>query len=91
MRIVLIGAGGHGKVIADVVRCEGKAELAGFVDADPAAVGRHIAGLPVLGTPEKLPELKRGGIDAAIVTIGDNVARLRVTEQLLIGSSSNVR
>jgi UDP-perosamine 4-acetyltransferase len=51
--IVIIGAGGHGKVLAAALLRAGQAVL-GFVDADPALKGSKILGLSVLGGDEVL-------------------------------------
>lgn len=76
------GAGGHGKVVADLVRALGHA-VAGFVDSDPAKLGeeaepggaRVVVGgealLRALDAGEPLP----AGADAFALALGDN--RLR--------------
>jgi UDP-perosamine 4-acetyltransferase len=46
--IVIVGAGGHGKVLADALLARGEA-VAGFVDADSRLHGGTMFGLPVLG------------------------------------------
>ena len=40
MRIAIVGAGGHGKVIADAVLACGTDNLAGFLDDDSSLWGR---------------------------------------------------
>lgn len=47
---IIVGAGGHGRVVADALRLEGRV-VAGFVDPDPDPTS---AGLPVLGDDEVL-------------------------------------
>ncbi|MFM8614777.1 MAG: transferase, partial [Alphaproteobacteria bacterium] len=46
-RILLLGAGGHGKAIADLLLAGSAYDVVGFVDAAPKA--SQILGLPVLG------------------------------------------
>ena len=46
-RVIVIGASGHGKVAADIVRCSGDT-LLGFLD-DNALLPPMVAGIPVLG------------------------------------------
>ena len=83
-RILVWGAGGHGRVVADVVRAAG-GTVAGFVDRDAARVGRPTApGAPLvlLSEAELLRVLADGhpdgrGWDALALGIGDNRARLR--------------
>jgi UDP-perosamine 4-acetyltransferase len=75
MRIVIIGAGGHGKVVLDILRAAGEVEPLGFLDADPALAGTQVCGLTVLGPANLLPGLRRQKVKGAIVAIGDNRAR----------------
>lgn len=51
--IVILGAGGHGKVVASSLLRAGQTVL-GFVDADPALWGKTILGLPVLGGDDQI-------------------------------------
>lgn len=75
MQIIIIGAGGHGKVVLDIVRAAGKYEPAGFVDSSADRAGKTIGGLPIFGPANVLPKLWQRGIRAAIVAIGDSRAR----------------
>ncbi|HKY37041.1 MAG TPA: acetyltransferase [Polyangiaceae bacterium] len=74
-RLVVLGAGGHGKVVADAARAAGLRVLA-FADADPSRRGAQVFGLPVL--EGQLDELclycAREGA-AVVVAIGHNRAR----------------
>lgn len=81
-RILLWGAGGHGKVVADLARAAGY-EVAGYVNADPASLGRVVepGGAEVVLTEVQLLELtQRGGpdlpADAIGLAIGRNDTRL---------------
>lgn len=74
MKVLIVGAGGHGAVVLDILRSAGRYEPAGFMDADPALAGRAIGGLPVLGPLNLLPKL-RSQFAGAIVAIGDNRVR----------------
>ncbi|HEX8360765.1 MAG TPA: acetyltransferase [Longimicrobium sp.] len=83
MKVLVWGGGGHGKVVADVVRASG-ADLAGYADADPAKLGqeaepggaRVIASeaelLAALTSGQPLP----GGADAVALAVGDCARRL---------------
>lgn len=75
MQIVIVGAGGHGRVVLDILRAAGAYEPAGFVDSAPDRAGRTIGGLPIFGPANALPKLWQRGIRAAIVAIGDSRAR----------------
>jgi UDP-perosamine 4-acetyltransferase len=77
MQVVILGAGGHGKVVLDILRAEGRCEPVGFVDADTRLSGTKVGGLPVFGPLNVLPKLRGRGVGRAIVAIGDNRTRLR--------------
>lgn len=51
--VIVIGAGGHARVVADALLAAGR-EVLGFTDADSACHGTQIDGLPVLGGDEVL-------------------------------------
>ena len=70
-RIAIIGAGGHGRVVASILQAQdtylGESALAGFIDKSAG----NINGIPVLGHDEDLHELKESGvIDHFIVGLG---------------------
>lgn len=46
--IVIMGAGGHGRVVLDILLEEGK-QVRGFIDDNPSLEGRQVMGFPVLG------------------------------------------
>lgn len=54
MQVVIIGAGGHGREVAEILHhiteVEGTLEALGFVDDDPSRHGQIVDGLPILGT-----------------------------------------
>lgn len=77
-QLVIIGAGGHGKVVLDILRAAGRFQPVGFVDADPRLAGTSVGGLPVLGPLNVLPKIRQQQrVAHAIVAIGDNRTRLR--------------
>lgn len=76
MKLILYGASGHGKVIADVVKCQGRFTVVGFIDDDPAKTGCLIGKIPVLGTAKVIPDLLSEGVQLAIVSIGVNKIRM---------------
>jgi len=75
MDIVIVGAGGHGRVVLDILQRAGQHRVCGFIDSNPELWGRRVDGVPVLGGPDLLPELPARGITGAIVAIGDNGVR----------------
>ncbi|MCH9688877.1 MAG: acetyltransferase [Deltaproteobacteria bacterium] len=82
--VVIIGAGGHGRELADVARACIEAgrpwRLRGLVDDDPTLHGRTFCDLTVLGSVDWL----RDHIDEPVVTvvgIGDPHVRRRVARR----------
>ncbi|HLL90001.1 MAG TPA: hypothetical protein VK324_11930, partial [Tepidisphaeraceae bacterium] len=77
MDTLIVGAGGHGKVVLDILRAAGRYKPLGFIDADPARAGTTVGGLPVFGAANLLPKLRQQHrqLKHAIVAIGDNRAR----------------
>lgn len=83
MQAIIIGAGGHGKVVLDILRSASICEPVGFVDANASLAGQIIGGLPVLGPINLLPKLRQQKkIKSAIVAIGDNRARIKYADLL---------
>jgi sugar O-acyltransferase (sialic acid O-acetyltransferase NeuD family) len=79
-KIVLYGAGGHGKVVADAVQRQEEYELVGFLDDHRA---EQVLGLPVLGGIQEAGGIRRSGVAHAISAVGDPKAREATDERLL--------
>jgi len=75
MKLILLGASGHGRVVADIVRCQSRFVLKGFVDDDPTRPG-------TLGTSSILKSLLSQGVAWAIVSIGSNSVRMKKAHEL---------
>jgi len=75
--LILFGAGGHGKVVADAAAIGGFHVL-GFID--DTRTGEH-GGYPILGNQKALEKLKEAGAHC-IVSIGDCAGRAQVQEML---------
>lgn len=78
--IVVVGAGGHAKVVIEAIRASAVFQVAGVVD--PRPVG-DVLGAPWLGSDETLPSLQAQGIGHAVVAIGDNRLRESIGKRLL--------
>jgi sugar O-acyltransferase (sialic acid O-acetyltransferase NeuD family) len=77
-RIVIVGASGHAKVVADIVEREGKYAIAGLIDSFREA-GASAFGYRILGSERDLSgTVQDEGIGGAIVAIGDNWHRARM-------------
>jgi len=77
MKIVIIGAGGHGRVVLDILRTNHQFEVVGFLDSNPAVHHTIVDGIKVLGDLSLIPAFSELGIGAALIAIGDN--RIRQT------------
>lgn len=74
--LLIIGAGGHGKSIAEAVLLANSYRIAGFLDDDYNAK-KNVWDYPVLGQTHDL-EKYRSKAQAAIVAIGNNSVRERI-------------
>jgi sugar O-acyltransferase (sialic acid O-acetyltransferase NeuD family) len=83
MRVLIIGAGGQGQPVADILfrmrERTGAVEPVGYLDDNPSLVGQQFLGLSVLGTTADLSQFAH---DAVVVAIGDNAIRRRFFERL---------
>jgi sugar O-acyltransferase (sialic acid O-acetyltransferase NeuD family) len=85
-RLLVLGGGGHGKVVADAADRQGAwAEIA-FLD-DRCTPGERICDWPVVGRFADAPGLCGPGTDFAIA-LGDNRARLDWSSRLLAAGGS---
>ena len=75
--VIVIGASGHGKVVADIVLQCGDT-LLGFLD-DSEALPHEIAGIPVLG---KVADYAKYPHASFVVGIGNATIRERIVRQL---------
>ncbi len=75
MDTLILGAGGHGRVVLDILYQAQTHNPVGFLDNNKALHGRRVDGLPVLGGMDQLPVLKARGIHGAVIAIGDNGVR----------------
>src|SRR4051794_39245546 len=76
--VLILGAGGHGKVGADILRCQGVA-VGGFLDDDPASWGTTRLDLPGLGAIDRYHEFAPDGL---ALGIGANAIRRQIVERL---------
>jgi acetyltransferase EpsM len=79
-RLLVYGASGHGKVVADAALGSDSYDVQGFLDDDRDKWGQNVLGLPVLGGVECLRTLGAGGQIA--LGIGSNERRKKVIEEL---------
>lgn len=75
MSVLVVGAGGHAKVLIATLAAMGET-VQGCLDDDPSAIGRFVLGVPVVGSIARLSD-HRG---TAVLGIGSNAARARIAE-----------
>ena len=80
IRLLVVGAGGHGRSVAEAAVLSGHFEVVCFLD-DSLPEGETVLGVPVLGPVTSMAHY-RTRADQAIVAIGNNAAREGLTQQL---------
>lgn len=80
MEVVILGSGGHGKVVLDVVAKAGFSVLA-FLDDDSKRHNKKIHGIRILGGLDQLESLAQKLPLGAIVGIGDNLIREKIYQK----------
>jgi len=82
-RCVIVGCGGHGRVVLDILSQAANFDVLGFIDSNPATLGRRVDGLEVLGRPDDLRSIReRLSVSHAIVAIGHNGVRRAIADRL---------
>jgi len=74
--VIIIGTGGHAKVLADIVLCSGD-KLLGFLTSDVDKT--EFVGFPILGRDTDYEKFKNCSF---IIGIGDNAAREQFVERM---------
>lgn len=74
-KLIIIGAGGHGRVIADIAYLNGYRDIAFLDDADIETSG----GFPVVG---KVSDFEKYSGSDFVVAFGDNMFRERITRNI---------
>lgn len=68
-KIVLLGGGGHCKVVIDAIKCGKKYDIYGIVDPK-LKKGEKVLGVPVVGSDSELKDIFKKGIKDALITVG---------------------
>jgi sugar O-acyltransferase (sialic acid O-acetyltransferase NeuD family) len=83
LHIIGIGAGGHARVLIEILQLDSRFEVVGLLDPK-CEVGTQVLGIPVLGDDEELPRLMREGIRhffLGVGSVGDSLNRRRLYEK----------
>ena len=83
--VVGFGAGGHAKVVIEILRSRGEYEIIGLLDARSELWGTNVLGVKVLGDDSLMTELHGRGIEHAFIgvgTVGDAQPRRGLYEKV---------
>lgn len=80
---LIVGAGGHGRVVLDILFRGGQYDVVGFLDSNSDLHGRRIDGVEVLGGLDRILKIRADrGVTHCIVAIGDNGVRRSFAERI---------
>lgn len=83
--IILMGGGGHAKVLIDLIRTDGEYQIAGILDPK-LNVGDSVKGVPVLGGDHELDRFETEGVQNVAIAVGSvktNSLRKKLFDQCL--------
>ena len=81
--MILIGGGGHARVLIELINEGGDYQIAGILDPN-LKVGEQVKGIPVLGTDTELSLLQEQGVQNVAIAVGSvksNDLRITLFEQ----------
>jgi len=84
--VIIVGArkDGHAKVVLEIIKAGNQYNVVGFVDDDATKKDLDINGVKVIGTTDELSYFKeRLGVKGAMVAIGDNPMRRKLSEKII--------
>ena len=79
-RLLVVGGGGHAKVVIDTLRCLGEHEIVGCTESDSARKGQDFAGIPILVDDSVWEGCLADGVRCMSLGVGDNRRRCNVGE-----------
>ena len=80
-RTIVYGAGGHGKVVADMLLANCQSGFWGFVDDRADSAGTRVLGFPVLGNAEWLSHVASMERICVALGVGENRVRRKLAER----------
>lgn len=76
MNTIIIGAGGHSRVVYDILRYNKNINVVSFIDNNQRGSDENIMGVPVTGDHDVIPSvIEKYDIGGFIVAVGDNEIR----------------
>ncbi len=84
LRLLIYGAGSAGAQTAAAVASAGEFDLLGFIDDDPAKIGRHINGVPVFAPDDIAGTVERHDVSDILLALpsASRQRRHRIIEEL---------
>lgn len=83
-RVLIVGAGGHGQVVADILLRQQAAgqdvRLQGFIDDEPLLERTELMGFPVFGSRQMLAHVPH---EALVAAVGENSIRRQLFDELI--------
>ncbi len=80
-RVLVYGAGGHGRVVLDAALRVSRLRVVGIIDDNPARHGERVLGVDVVGDASSFREVRFRNA-AVVVAIGDPAARAAAVERV---------
>jgi len=68
-KLLLVGAGGHCRIILDLLLKTKQYSLAGILDVKER-VGQEVLGVPIIGTDADLPKIHQQGVKQCFISMG---------------------
>ena len=84
IKVAGLGAGGHAKVVIEIIRLMDKYDIVALLDPESDLHGKKLFEIPVLGDDSKLNELRDSGVTHFFIglgSVGDSSTRKRLFEQ----------
>lgn len=84
-KVIGLGAGGHAKVVIEILQLTGDYELIGLLDPIQELWDTEVLGVPVLGADDLLAELYARGVRQAFIglgTVGNSQTRVKLYDRI---------
>lgn len=69
-KVVGLGAGGHAKVVLEILRANPDLQIVGMLDSNQELRGEKFSGVTILGGDDLLQDLIKQGVDHAFIGVG---------------------
>lgn len=77
-KVMVVGAGGHARVVESILRYSPDVEIIGFADRQEGTIGERIGKAMIITKWDRLEEWRKDGVTAVALSIGDNQERARM-------------